>query len=222
MTGNSMPGDGAETVVRPVAERDLPAVFDLHDSWALERRSNPQELGFLLTPARREFLSERLLSRRWSGIVLKKNGALQGYLLTSRDIPEAEKLDWICTPSDLTQDSGHLHVMEIAVSFDSLRHGVGRTLYAELAGTPGCSSLSAFVASAPLANHASEKFHRNQGFEEAARFKRHEFMGLLDYSSILFAKRISPSRNLTQSFQQEGPSTQEKNNPDNARNPPLT
>ena len=195
MTENSSPNRISGQFVRPILESDLDSIVNLHNLWALVPDRKASCRGFLLAKTRRDFLYDRLFNEHWQGLVLEERGALLGYILASRDIPESDNLDWLVDHNDFTGDPEHLHIREIAVAPDALRLGVGRILYGILGRRADCSSLSAFVATQPLKNTPSIDFHRAQSFSPGALFKKDEFMGLKDYGSTLYVRKLQRTEN---------------------------
>lgn len=69
--------------------------------------------------------------------------------------------------------------------------GVARFLYASLFEQYPNKLFSAFVVVKPVSNDRSLRFHQKQGFHEAGRVQRDQFLNMQNYESIFLIRNPS-------------------------------
>ena len=173
-------------------KKHVTAIVDIHNSHVLGQGN---QNGFFLKNTDDPAIGSLITDRSNLSIVCLDDESVAGYLIATPDAPELDKLEWMspdikARAQQSIRDTHHWHISQVAVSMDFRGSGIGAMLYDWVTTRYPTHIFSAYVATRPL-NRVSLRFHRKQGFIEAATFAVPEFMGIKHYESRILIKDCS-------------------------------
>lgn len=189
-------------MIRKASSKDFPDIFGIKKQHALDisKISDPEYAksiennGFLLPGEYTNEELNELLNEIF--LVDEENGKVVAYLsITSKSElnPKSER-EWLIPElKDVYFSDLHAEIWGIAVDKEFSGKGIATKLLEEGVKEVkkwGASYLFSLVVYKPLSNLPSIRLHESNDFQKAAIRKPSLFMGIENYQSIVYAKKI--------------------------------
>ena len=189
-------------MIRTASPKDFPDILEIKKQYALniseisnpEYRKSAEKSGFLLPGDYTKEEMQELINEIF--LVDEEYGKVVAYfsIISKQELNPKSEREWLIPElKDVYFSSPHGEIWGMAVSEEFGNRGIAKKLLerglAEVKNW-GASYLFSFVVYKPISNLASIRFHERNGFQRAAIRQPSPFMGIDNYQSIVYARKI--------------------------------